>query len=139
MPKISVAAASLAIIISIAAAPSITAQQGVASTAPKPPAASAPAAEVDVLAQLQPPPTAAELAAYKEVKTKQPDAIPQFILTRKYFRQLWAASPNGKLDPKTAPKPSDKVSYAYALDFREQMILLSMILEGGTSPANSNK
>jgi|SRR5208283_5682314 len=139
MPKRSVAAASLAIIISIAAAPSIKAQQGPTSTAPKPPAASAPAAEPDVLAQLQPAPTAAELAAYKEVKTKQPDAIPQFILTRKYFRQLWASCPNGKLNPKTAPKPSDKVSYEYALDFREQMILLSMMLEAGTSAPDGSK
>ncbi len=139
MPKISVAAASLAIIISIAAAPSITAQQGAGSTAPKPPAASVPAAEADVLAQLQPAPTAAELAMYKEIKTKQPDAIPQFILTRKYFRQLWAACPNGKLDPKTAPKPSDEVSSTYALDIREWMVLFSMKLEGGTSATDGSK
>ena len=136
MSKSSFSAIVFVILLTIAVASPIVAQQKPAS-APAKPAAAAPAAEPDVvLNQLQPAPTAAEMALYKQMKAKSHDDVRKFLATRKYLRQIWVACPDGKLDTDKAPTPSDDVDFGYAVDFNEQMILFSVKVAAG---AKGNK
>lgn len=125
----------LGIFLTIAAVPSALSQQKPIPAPTKPAAAATQAAEPDVLSQLQPAPTAAELALYKETKAKSPEDIRKFLVTRKYFRQIWIAFPDGKLDPDKAPPSSDDVDFAYALDLNEQMILFKVKLGAASTGA----
>ena len=100
--------------------------------APKAPPGAAPAASPDVLSQLDPAPTMAELELYKQTKTKSPGDIPKFLATRKYLRQIWAAFPDGKLDPDKAPAPSADVDFGLCLTFNEQMILMPIEISAGS-------
>lgn len=132
MLKVSFSAILLGILFALAAVSPDFAQQKPSSAALKPAAAAtapgtATTAEPDVvLSQLQPAPTAAELALYKDARAKSPEAVRKFLATRKYLRQIWVAFPDGKLNADKAPPPSDDVDFEYALNFDEQMVLFKI-------------
>lgn len=134
MLKVLFPALLLGFLLIMLLAPPALAQQKPGSTPPKPTAAAAAtqATEPDVLSQLQPAPTAAELALYKDARAKSPEAVRKFLATRQYLRQLWVALPDGKLDSDKAPPPSDDVDFEYALDFNEQMLLFNVKLAAGS-------
>lgn len=77
--------------------------------------------------QLQPPATVDELTMYKKIKSTTPTEVAQFIAMRKYFRQLKAQFPDGKVDWKTAPRPPAGIKPDYALDFDEQLTYGQML------------
>jgi len=91
-------------------------------------------AEDEVLAQLQPPATAEELALYQETKAKEPKALPQFIATRKYFRILKAKFP-GEVDAAKAPPPSKNVVFKFTLDDNEASLLYDIKLKAAKRKA----
>ena len=101
-----------------------------------PSTAAAPAPGTDVLSQLDPAPTLAELDLYKKTITKSPGDLPKFLATRKYLRQLWAAFPDGKLDVGNAPAPSSDVDYGMCVSEKEMWFLLPLVVaahsKGGT-------
>jgi hypothetical protein len=131
MLRVSFSAALLALILGVAAHCAATQSQSNALS-PKTAPAAALAAGSDMLSQLDPAPTLAELELYKQTRTKSPGDLPKFLATRKYLRQLWAAFPDGKLDPDNAPAPSAAVDYGMALDINEQMVLLQVKIAAGS-------
>lgn len=77
--------------------------------------------------QLQPPATDDEMTMYKKLKSTSPAEVAPFIATRKYFRQLKAEFPDGKVDWKVAPRPPAGVKSDYLLTFDEQLTYLQSV------------
>jgi hypothetical protein len=85
----------------------------------------------EVIFQLQPPATEEEATMYRKLKTESPGEVLPFIATRKFFRQLRAQFPDGKVDWKKAPRPPVGIKSEYALDFDEQITYLQMLVAYG--------
>lgn len=81
--------------------------------------------------QLHPPATEDELTMYKRLRSTTPAEIAPFIAMRKYFRQLKAQFPDGKVDWKQMSRPPAGIKPDYALDFSEQLTYRQMLLAFG--------
>lgn len=85
--------------------------------------------DVALLDQLKPTFTKEEIRLYKDVKSAEPEDMPKFFTTRKYFRALKDKFPYGNIDPKNAPFAADDVMYRYTLTEEEGRTLFDIKLE----------